>query len=66
MIRIPKYKTKEDNVKRSFGILNPRTAGGGRMTAAPQRTRKLRKIATSGKRRWIGRGKFYIKYLDHF
>ena len=26
---------------------------------APQVTRKLRKIATSGKRRWIGRGKFY-------
>ena len=49
--------------------LNPRTAGGlshlrtarGRMTAPPppQRTRKLRKIATSGKRRSIGRGKFY-------
>ena len=37
------------------------------MTAPPpQRTRKLRKIATSGKRRWIGRGKFYKKYLDHF
>ena len=32
----------------------------------PPRTRKLRKIATSGKRRWIGRGKFYKKYLDHF
>ena len=39
--------------------------GGGRMTA-PQRTRKLRKIATSGKRRWIGRGKLYNKYLNHF
>ena len=54
---------------------NPRTAGseppshgrgGGRMTALPQRTRKLRKIATSGKRRWIGRDKFYKKYLDNF
>ena len=29
-------------------------------------TRKLRKIATSGKRRWIGRRQFYIKYFDHF
>ena len=59
----------------TFDIINPRTAGGlshlhtagGRMTAPPpQRTRKLRKIATSDKRRWIGRGKFYKKYLDHF
>ena len=33
---------------------------------APQIIRKLRKIAASGKRRWIGRGKFYKKYLDHF
>ena len=47
--------------------LNPRTAGGlshlhtagGADTRPPQRTRKLRKIATSGKRRWIGRLKFY-------
>ena len=37
------------------------------MTAPPpQRTRKLIKITTSGKRRWIGRDKFYKKYLDHF
>ena len=34
--------------------VNPRTAG------------VLREIATSGKRRSIGRGKFYKKYLDHF
>ena len=57
-----------------WSTINPRTAvvwatfgwpvGGGRMT--PQRTRKLRKIATSGKRRSIDRGKFYKKSLDHF
>ena len=40
--------------------------GGGGGWPPPQGTRKLRKIATSGKRRWIGRGKFYKKYLDHF
>ena len=40
--------------------------GGGGDDRPPQRTRKLRKIATSGKRRWIGRGKFYKKYLYHF
>ena len=51
---------------------NPRTAGGlSHLRTAgaderPQRTRKLRKIATSGKRRWIGRGKFYKKYIDDF
>ena len=33
---------------------------------APQITRKLRKIATSSKRRWIGRGKFYKKTLIIF
>ena len=32
----------------------------------PQRTRKLRKIATNGKRRSIGRGKFYKIYSHHF
>ena len=47
-------------------ILNPRTAGGGADDPPPQRTRKLIKIATNGKRRWIGRDKFYKKYLDHF
>ena len=54
--------------------LNPRTAGGlthlrtagGRMTPPPQRSPKLRKIATSGKRRSIGRGKFYKTCSDHF
>ena len=51
--------------------LNPRTAGGLSHLRTddrppPQGTRKLRKIAASGKRRWIGRGKFYKKYLDHF
>ena len=38
--------------------------GGG--YPPPQITRKLRTKATSGKGRWIGRGKFYKKYLDHF
>ena len=33
---------------------------------APLRTRKLRKLTTSGKRRWIGRGKFYKKYSSFF
>ena len=32
----------------------------------PQRTRKLIKIATSGKRRWIGRGKFYKNNRSFF
>ena len=41
-----------------------RPGGGGYLP--PQITRKLRKIATSGKRRSIGRGNFYKKYLDHF
>ena len=36
------------------------------MTAPPPRTRKLRKIATSGKRHWIGRGKFYKKIHRSF
>ena len=51
-----------------LGSEPPSHGRGGRMTAPPpQRTRKLRKIATSGKRRWIGRGKFYNKKnSDHF
>ena len=35
-----------------------RLGGGGADDRSPQRTQKLRKIATSGKRRWIDRGKF--------
>ena len=42
-----------------LGLSHLRTAGG--RIPAPQRTRKLRKIATSGKRRWIGRHNFYKK-----
>ena len=46
---------------------SPRTAGGlSHFRTAGRRTRKLRKIAKSGKRRSIGRGEFYKKYLDHF
>ena len=41
----------------------PRPGGGW---PPPQRTRILRKIAKSGKRRSIGRGKFYKKYPDNF
>ena len=51
------------NPRTAGGLSHLRTVGGGRMTAPPQRTRKLRKVATSGKRRWIGRGKFYKKIL---
>ena len=42
------------------GLSHLHTAGGGGAdTRPPQITRKLIKIATSGKRRWIGRLKFY-------
>ena len=68
-------KTYIDLMKSLFD-LNPRTAGGlshlrtagggGGWPPPPKRTRKLRKIATSGKRRWIGCGKFCKKYWDHF
>ena len=51
-------------------LINPRTAGGlshirtagGRIP--PPQTRKLRKIATSGKRRPKGRGKIYKNTVD--
>ena len=46
------------NLRTAGGLSHLRTAGGGD-DRPPQRTRKLRKITTSGKRRWIGRGKFY-------
>ena len=36
------------------------------MTPPPPDNSKTKKIATSGKRRRIDRGKFYKKYLDHF
>ena len=54
------------NPRTAGGLSYLRTAGGGADDRPPQRTRKLRKIATSGKGCWIGRGKFYKKYLDHF
>ena len=54
------------NPRTAGGLSHLRTAGGGGRMTASQRTRKLRKIAISGKRRWIGRGKFYKKDLDHF
>ena len=55
------------NPRTAGGLSHLRTAGGGGADdRPPQRTRKLRKIATSGKLRWIGRDKFYKKYLDHF
>ena len=40
--------------------------GGGRRMTAPPENSKLRTIATSGKRGWIGRGKFYKKTLRSF
>ena len=52
------------NRRTAGGLSHLRTAGG--RIPAPQRTRKLRKIATSGKRRSIGRDKFYQKYFDNF
>ena len=52
---------------RAGGLGHLRTAGGGADDHHPaQRTRKLRKIATSGKRRSIGRGNFYKKILGSF
>ena len=54
------------NPRTAGGLSHLRTAGGGADDRPPQITRKLRKIATSGKGRWIGRGKFYKKYLRHF
>ena len=47
------------NPRTAGGLSHLRTAGGGADAAPPQITQKLRKIATSGKQRWIGRGKFY-------
>ena len=46
------------------GLSHFRTAGGGRIPAPAQRTRKLRMIATSCKRCWIRRHKLYKKYSD--
>ena len=40
--------------------------GGSGYPPPPPRTRKLRKIAIRGKRRSIGRGKFYKKILRSF
>ena len=62
----PKHTKKKKQTEQNKNKLSPRTGseppshgrGGG---YPPQRTRKLRKIATSGKRRWIGRRKFYKK-----
>ena len=48
-----------------FRRYRKKTRGGAR-NSPPQWGRGLRKIATSGKRRSIGRGKFYKKYSDHF
>ena len=53
------------NPRTAVGLSHLRTTGGGGggWPPHPRITRKLRKIATSGKRRSIGRGKFYKKIL---
>ena len=59
-------------VIKHMSVFNPRTAGGlshfrtAGGIPAPQRTRKLRKIATSGERRSIGRGEFYKNIWSFF
>ena len=64
-IQQPRGQILTRAVRTAGGLSHFRTAGG-KDRPLPLRTRKLRKITTSGKRRWIGRGKFYKKILDHF
>ena len=64
--RCETYRQRNINPRTAGGLSHLRTAGGADDRPPPQRTRKLRKIATSGERRWIGRGKFYKKYSDNF
>ena len=59
-------KLLTNNPRTAGGLSHLRTAGGGVDDRPSQRTKKLRKIATSGKRRSTGRGKFYKKYSNHF
>ena len=54
------------NPRSAGGLSHLRTAGGADTASPPQRTRKQRKIAPSGKRCSIGCGTFYKKYSDHF
>ena len=49
------------------GLSQPRTGGGGvDFNPPPLRSRELRNVSRSGKRRYIGRAMFYKKQMDHF
>ena len=64
---LPSFAVESCNPRTAGVLSHLRTAGGGGRMTAPQRTRKLRKVAKSGKRRSIGTPRQVLrKYLDHF